>query len=271
MKALINFIILSLLFTEFVQGQEKAVCKVSYQFKHLRDTVTRYVHTEDMTLLIGKNMSVYSSQTKYIQDSIRTKAYADAEQNGGTVNLGVVQPVTQESFFVSIPGKQIITQTTFRRNIYLIHDPLEEIRWKILSETKKIKGYTCQKATTYFKGRYYEVWFTVELPLSYGPWKLQGLPGVILEATDNKNEVQFFCTAVIKNPNQLIQIPTKGIKSTKADFNKMIAAYSDGAGTGSISGGGSDVRVEGLSLSGSSSSSRGRRGSGINNPIEKGN
>ena len=35
-------------------------------------------------------------------------------------------------------------------------------------------------ATTHFRGREWKVWFSEEIPLSLGPWKLGGLPGLIL-------------------------------------------------------------------------------------------
>ena len=37
-------------------------------------------------------------------------------------------------------------------------------------------------ATTHFRGRDWKVWFSEEIPLPLGPWKLGGLPGLILAA-----------------------------------------------------------------------------------------
>ena len=56
--------------------------------------------------------------------------------------------------------------------------------WKIEDETKKIGGYNCKKATTRFRGWNYVAWFAPEIPVSYGPWKFHGLPGLILEVYD---------------------------------------------------------------------------------------
>lgn len=65
-------------------------------------------------------------------------------------------------------------------------DPAPAIQWQIISEFGDIAGYKVQKAKGDFRGRTYEVWFAPELPVSAGPWKLRGLPGVVLEAWDAK-------------------------------------------------------------------------------------
>src|SRR5690606_32559800 len=74
---------------------------------------------------------------------------------------------------------------------YLLDEEMPELDWEILEDTKDIGGYICQKAVANFKGRVYEAWFTTEIPMPFGPWKLQGLPGLILAAADTKNEVIF--------------------------------------------------------------------------------
>ncbi|MDR6300538.1 GLPGLI family protein [Mesonia maritima] len=69
---------------------------------------------------------------------------------------------------------------------YVVKDNWLEINWKIYEEHKEILGYKVQKAEGYFRGRKYIVWFTKEISYPYGPWKLFGLPGVILESYDSK-------------------------------------------------------------------------------------
>lgn len=73
-----------------------------------------------------------------------------------------------------------------------VKEPTPVIDWKISGETKKIGDFHVQKATTEFRGRNYTAWFTVDIPLPYGPWKLQGLPGLILEAYDTNKEIYWY-------------------------------------------------------------------------------
>ena len=66
---------------------------------------------------------------------------------------------------------------------YYVKDQIPEINWNTnFKETKKIGKYLCKKATTNFRGSLITVYYTLEIPVSIGPFKLKGLPGLILEA-----------------------------------------------------------------------------------------
>lgn len=65
-----------------------------------------------------------------------------------------------------------------------------DYNWQITSETKQINNYKCFKATGSLKGingnpYYFEAWFCPEIPLSYGPDRFAGLPGLIFEVYQN--------------------------------------------------------------------------------------
>lgn len=69
-----------------------------------------------------------------------------------------------------------------------------------------IAGYNCHKATTEFRGRTFEVWYTPDVPVNFGPWKLNGLPGLILWATDSRNEIEFRATKIKVTENIDIEV-----------------------------------------------------------------
>ncbi|MBT8244835.1 MAG: GLPGLI family protein [Winogradskyella sp.] len=62
-----------------------------------------------------------------------------------------------------------------------VKDSFEIFNWSLKDEYKTILGYKCQMAIMSFRGRDYVAYFTTDLPFSIGPWKFEGLPGVILE------------------------------------------------------------------------------------------
>jgi hypothetical protein len=136
-------------------------------------------------------------------------------------------------------------------NKYLITDSFPVINWQISTDTATFGGLHCQKATAHFKGRDYTAWFCPDIPFHGGPWKLSGLPGLILEAYDVKKQVVFKFDgiedvsklAMPANPvndathplggmrlpgmeladedPRLIALPTDAIKTTGPEFTKL--------------------------------------------------
>jgi len=71
------------------------------------------------------------------------------------------------------------------------YETSDKQEWTILADKKKIKGFEAQKAITQFGGREWVAWFTNEIQFSNGPYKFHGLPGLILEIADTKNNYNF--------------------------------------------------------------------------------
>lgn len=72
--------------------------------------------------------------------------------------------------------------------------PLQE--WSISDETEEICGYPCQKAVCHWRGRDYVAWFAADIPVSAGPWKFEGLPGLIMKIADSTNTYSWEATEV---------------------------------------------------------------------------
>jgi GLPGLI family protein len=79
---------------------------------------------------------------------------------------------------------------------YLLKEVLPELQWTLGVKTKEVEGLRLNEAKTTFRGRNYTVWYCPDLPFAAGPWKLHGLPGVILEAYDEEDFLKITFTAV---------------------------------------------------------------------------
>lgn len=71
------------------------------------------------------------------------------------------------------------------------------IKWNFPGDEKHINGFHCFAANATIGGRNYTVWYTDSIPVTFGPWKLHDLPGLVIEAYDDTNEVQIQLTRVI--------------------------------------------------------------------------
>ena len=75
--------------------------------------------------------------------------------------------------------------------IFIGESPLAAPKWEITAEIKNIREHPCKKAKASFMGREWEAWFTEDISINFGPWLLWGLPGLVIEARDSKDEVRF--------------------------------------------------------------------------------
>jgi Protein of unknown function (Porph_ging). len=114
------------------------------------------------------------------------------------------------------------------RNIYLIKDTLANFKWTITKEKKKILSYSCTRATTNFRGRQFEVWFTDAISVPNGPWKFCGLPGLIIVAKDLEGKYNYELTGInlkaVFDP-KIISIPFSYSKEKAVSHAYFIAAY----------------------------------------------
>ena len=77
--------------------------------------------------------------------------------------------------------------TDLNQRPHYFADTLFPMEWITTEEHKMIGGIPCLKAVTRFKGRGYTAWYAPTITINDGPWKLGGLPGLILEAYDDEN------------------------------------------------------------------------------------
>lgn len=150
-------------------------------------------------LEVGKNLSKFYSYTKYVCDSVLAVDFAN-KASQETINEHLKQYGTSklsERTFRGYPAGKVTTLDEIAGISRLrCEEPDERPQWKILAENDSILSYLCGKAECQFKGRTWTAWFTTEIPVSEGPWKLCGLPGLILKAVDSEGHYSFTATGI---------------------------------------------------------------------------
>lgn len=175
---------------------DSAIYKVTYELDFVKDPEKNEKETDIVVLEIGDHLSKSYSQTLYDADSVATAWIA----MGRDVFPSIKKYVPPMEVYTNYPNqKQTITYRTFLSGaVYKYIEDVESFGWQLQTDTKNIHGYLCQKASMSFRGRDYEAWFTPEIPLSKGPWKFGGLPGLILEIRDTENQYVYKCISFNK-------------------------------------------------------------------------
>lgn len=129
-------------------------------------------------------------------------------------------------------------------------EPFSEIDWVIEEDsTKTVLGYQCVMATAVYHGREWTAWFTPEIPLQDGPWKLCGLPGLIMEAYEPSGQHCFSVTGIETSSQPIYPIfSSEYEKMDRLDMLRALRHYRENsnamfkAATGFELGGGVDAR-----------------------------
>ena len=149
---------------------------------------------ETMRLDIGRQASRFYSYTAFVADSVLAADMA----NGASSEL-IAQHANQyqsqwsEQTFKNYPAGRVTTLDELAGDICRLRceEPAEKPRWTLTQDTLTLLGYRCTRATTQFKGRQWSAWYAADIPVSEGPWKLCGLPGLILKAEDDEGHYRF--------------------------------------------------------------------------------
>ncbi|MCC5612610.1 GLPGLI family protein [Nostoc sp. CHAB 5834] len=113
---------------------------------------------------------------------------------------------------------------------YIVDDSLNAPVWKIGNQIKDVAGYICMKAETEdpVKKQKITAWFAQDIPVSAGPERMNGLPGLIMELDINDGDVVIEAVSVQfrpLTPDDLKMPKLKGKKITDAAYNTLISNY----------------------------------------------
>jgi GLPGLI family protein len=134
--------------------------------------------------------------------------------------------LTKHEVYINRNEKIILSQSSIFKDLTskpcVVEEESGSFIWKITGETKKVGSFIVNKATTSFRGRNYSAWFTTEIPIGIGPWKFNGLPGLILEIKDDELGVQFLFSSITipYEVDKKIIKPNEGEKISVTEYAK---------------------------------------------------
>lgn len=196
MKTVKAVLILICVFNSYGYAQQKEELhfnhQVIYDLTYQPDSTKQSFQNINLELLLNDEGSLFRSVQKGTRDSVR---YAEKKTPQGMM---VMRPVNKFNYQIvkrngyiksydspfgpSIEGKEAI---------YYYEEQQKDLDWQIKEDTLRIADILCQRADLIFGNRHWIAWFAPEIPISDGPYKFCGLPGLIISIYDTQEFWRF--------------------------------------------------------------------------------
>jgi GLPGLI family protein len=114
---------------------------------------------------------------------------------------------------------------------FFVSDSLYPMQWEITAEQKKIDSFSCIRANAYYRGRWYTAWFTPDIPLPFGPWKMGGLPGLIIDLQDREENLVIRLSSVTQTTEEVVipQVIKYSMANHISEMKKFLKRLQDNA------------------------------------------
>jgi len=189
-----------------------ALYEVIYEYRILTDVSDTY----STILQFGTEQARFLDYLAYKVDSLTyagapedsiAKANNDVDRSAFYFDPVIFQNWPEGSMTVD----DVLVPGTFTYSENMAHE------WTFGNGEKEICGYPCKEAKTSYGGREWTVWFAPSIPSNAGPWKLGGLPGLIMEAQDAEGIHHFTATALRKAACPIVRVQDAGRDKTQRD------------------------------------------------------
>lgn len=202
--------------------------KIRYSILFQQDsTNNNFIRHEYMLLFVGKNYSMFLSENYYRSDTIFSKISNMEQFNQYARDPNRPSSAFQFRIYKNYSEGKITVTNHIPGDSFLYEEKMDLFKFELTGRTDTINQLYCQEAKCNFGGRIWVAWFTPDIPLIEGPYKFNGLPGLIVKVEDDRHQYVFELEdfSVIKDNQQIYFIEKDYIKSTKKQFFKAKDAF----------------------------------------------
>ena len=171
-------------------------CQFVVVYSFTTNTVDRYGQevkdSVQLAVMVGNHVAKCMEYNRVMLEDFgewQNMDYQYGEWNARKYNLPVL--------FIGHPDGELSSFDKVTPNRFFYTEPLPDFKWKLSDDTLNVSGYLCQKAVGEYAGRTWTAWYSEDVPASFGPWKLRGLPGMILKAEDSGGIFSFTCVGLM--------------------------------------------------------------------------
>lgn len=194
--------VLSLLFFLKIQFYKEIYAQIGigapkygfhYKLTYIPDSISKIEKSAEFLLFINDSLSLFHDKEILNQDSV---------VSGVLFGSFSFQDAAASINKIPLPRFNYIIKKNRIHNIINFYEPLglngtiyyTELfnpLWEISEAKDTLFNYIIYKATCAYGGRKFEAWFTPDIPVSEGPYKFYGLPGLILKISDLRGDYKF--------------------------------------------------------------------------------
>lgn len=163
-----------------------------HDVKHPEDVKHDKMYTE-----VGQTLCHSYIEREWNDEIKFNKSFEDSGKRGTNAFVALYSNIGET--FIGYPkGMTTVIYSLDMLNAYRYEEETTKLEWTITSEKLDTLDYHCTLATCSYAGRQYKAWFTEDIPVSYGPWKLCGLPGLIIKAETADGDYRFTLAGIEK-------------------------------------------------------------------------
>lgn len=176
--------------TDKAQALDSCYLTITYRFKYKATEKDDSLSQEDlMDLQLGRKYNAFFSRNLRDLDIRNTKELKT------TMQFQTV-PENYVGFDLLVNHADSTTIVTHRvpytsQVIEYTENTPAPVWTYVLEDTATVMGYHCHAAKCTYGGREWKVYYTNDIPLPYGPWKLNGVKGLVLKAEDSEHNFVF--------------------------------------------------------------------------------
>lgn len=183
---------------ENLQAIEKMQLRVQYDvdwhhdLKHPEKVMHDKMYTE-----IGQSVC-HSYIEREWNNEVKFNKHFEESGKRGTNAFSALYSNIGETFVGYPKGMTTVIYSLDMLNAYMYEEETNKMEWTITNEKLDTLDCHCKMATCKYAGREYKAWFTEDIPVSCGPWKLGGLPGLIVKAETLDGDYRFVLSGIEK-------------------------------------------------------------------------
>ncbi|MFN3756231.1 MAG: GLPGLI family protein [Flavobacterium sp.] len=144
--------------------------------------------SENMILIVNDKGSLFTFETMMNLNEVqKVRGVKDDE---------VLLYRSSYYYLIKNDGKEISHFEAIGSDTFNFSEKINSV-WQLINQDTLISGYACKKAVIKQAGREWRAWYSTDIPVSFGPYKFYGLPGLIMNIKDSENIFNFTVNEII--------------------------------------------------------------------------